>query len=254
MKTAHVVMLGVALVVAAGCDGGRLAEVERQTERNEQRLVRLESMQKEILDKIEASRREAAASLEKRVEELVTGMFDARVQSEIGKRIDERMGGGQQLETVLQTAINSAIAQNEAQKKAEAEARDAQRRQEWEQRRQEADNRRWTERQQALGLNDDQVAKLRAASEEVRNQMRQAFEAAREQGGNFDQARQQGQALVAQFEASLSSFLTAEQVEAYKKSSDMFRMGEGGGGRGGPGGDRGDRRGPPGGGGGGRER
>ena len=259
MRTVRVIMMGTALLLAAGCGGERLAEVERQSKRNEERLVRLEGMQKEILDQVEASRRDAAASLEKRVEELVARVFDAKVQAEIVKKIDEKMGGGQQLQAVIQTAVDSAIAQNEAQEKAEADAREAQRRQEWDQRRQESDNRRWAERQQSIGLNNDQVAKLRAASEEVRNQMRQIFEQTREQGGDFDQARQRGQALVAQFEASLSSYLTAEQIEAYKKTTGLFGM-EGGGGRrggGGEGGDRrgpedggGDRRGPPGGGGG----
>ena len=236
-------------VLMAGCGGERISELERQSKRNEERLVRLEGMQKEILDSIEASRREAAASLEKRVEELVAKKFDERIQGEIVKKIDEKMGGGQQLQAVIKTAVDSAIAQNEAQKEAAEEARNEERRQQWEQRRQESENRRWTTLQQDLKLNDAQLAKMREASDAVRDQIRQGFEAMRERPGEFnmEQARQQGEQLRQQYEAALGSVLSAEQLEAYRQRPDsMLRMMSGmldggrrgppGGGFGGPGG------------------
>ena len=90
---------------------------------------------------------------------------------------------------------------------------------------------------------------MREASDAVRDQIRQGFEAMRERPGEFnmEQARQQGEQLRQQYEAALGSVLSAEQLEAYRQRPDsMLRMMSGmldggrrgppGGGFGGPGG------------------
>ena len=241
MKMSLWLMCAVMAALGTGCGGEKLAEVSRQAKRNEERLDRLEKMQQEILAAIEASRKESAAALDKQVADLVSKKFDERIQGDIAKVIDQKMGGGAPLQAVVQTVVNSAIADSDAKKKAEAEAREAERRQEWEQRRQEFENRRWADLQKEIGLNEQQTAKMREASQAVRDTIRQAFEGMREQPGGFnmDQARQQGEQLRQQYEAALSSILTPQQLEAYKKRPDsmlrmMSNMLDGGGHRGPP--------------------
>lgn len=215
--------LSCAIPLLTGCGSKVAEEALRANKELTARVARLEQSEQQLKREVEAMRLEQTATLEKKA----TEAMGSRVAALVDEKIEERLGSHDELQNVVKAVIRDEMAAFESRQSQNRERgqRDPARRQEWEQRRTQWEQERWQTLSKDLNLTDEQVTKMKAASQAMREQIQKGFSQIREQGFDWEKVRQGTEQLKTQYEGELSKILTPEQLEAYRKRPDsMMRM------------------------------
>ncbi len=212
--------------LAAGC--GETAEkvdsLSRKNEEQAQAILRLTQAVEELRGKVDANERRQQQALEEKADAMIAQRFGASIEEAVRQQVARQIEARDGLRELITDRVSQEVAAIDAQKEEARLAEEKARAEEREQRRQEFMNQRWAQLAQQLNLDEATTTKLRAMSEAMRTDIRDAMQQLRE-SGTFDPEamREQVDAFRQKYEAEMAAILTPEQLEA-AKSQPIMRM------------------------------
>ena len=224
------VVAGLALGVLSwlGCTAHETPEELAAREEMRAAVVKLERRVSDLQAELETLKNQRSTDLRAAVQDVLRAELDTMIETTILARVEARLGEKAGVDQLVRDTVKETLAAYERQKEAEEAAAREQRRQEWEQRRAQFEEERWTRLAQDLKLTEAQKEQMRAANQSIREAIEAIWAQLRESNERPDtnMIRQRAVELKAQYEAMLSQILTPEQLAAYREQRpfNLLRM------------------------------
>lgn len=211
-----------------GCAAHEAPEELAAREEMRAAVVKLERRVSDLQAELETLKNQRSTDLRAAVQDVLRAELDTMIETTVLARVEARLGDKAGVDQLVRDTVKETLAAYERQREAEEAAAREQRRQEWEQRRAQFEEERWTRLAQDLKLTEVQKEQMRAANQSIREAIEAIWAQLRESNERPDMnmIRQRAAELKAQYEAMLSQILTPEQLAAYRdqRSFNLLRM------------------------------